>query len=220
VVRLGGRTAITNASIRTQPIFNKFEILRLNTSMRQASDPDFSSFLDSIGDNHLHQSVDLGRLSHTQSMQECFDFVFPADITCQSEKCIERAILSPFNQYVDQFNNTILDHLPGDTVTYFSSDHIEEDGEEVVEHPTATPEFLNSLDEPGIPPHELKLKIGAICRLTRNFDASRGLTKNTRVIVRQLHRYSVEIETIACTVAGRPIESVIIHALTMVSVPN
>jgi hypothetical protein len=35
------------------------------------------------------------------------------------------------------------------------------------------PEFLNSLREPGIPPHELILKKGAICQLTRNFDAFR-----------------------------------------------
>jgi hypothetical protein len=40
--------------------------------------------------------------------------------------------------------------------------------------------------EPGIPPHELLLKPGCICRLTRNFDASHGLTKNTRVIVRSV----------------------------------
>jgi hypothetical protein len=70
------------------------------------------------------------------------------------------------------------------------------------------PEFLNSLSEPGIPPHELALKVGAICRLTRNFDASRGLTKNTRVIVRNLLRHTVEIETIPCIVAAKVVNAV------------
>lgn len=69
------------------------------------------------------------------------------------------------------------------------------------------PEFLNSLQEPGIP-HELFLKVGAICRLTRNFDASRGLTKNTRVIVRKLLRYTVEVETISSVVAGKVLDPV------------
>jgi hypothetical protein len=70
------------------------------------------------------------------------------------------------------------------------------------------PEFLNSLKEPGIPPHELFLKIGTICRLTRNFDASRGLTKNTQVIVRKLLWHTVEVETISSLVAGKVVDPV------------
>ncbi|KAJ6459302.1 hypothetical protein C8R45DRAFT_942329 [Mycena sanguinolenta] len=62
-----------------------------------------------------------------------------------------------------------------------------------------------------IPPHELVLKVGAICRFTRNFDASRGLTKNTRVIVRNLLRHTVEVETISSMVAGRVVEPVRLH---------
>ncbi|KAJ6469820.1 hypothetical protein C8R45DRAFT_837129 [Mycena sanguinolenta] len=49
----------------------------------------------------------------------------------------------------------------------------------------ATPDFLNSGKEPAVPPHKITLAVGSICRLTRNFDVSRGLTKNTRVIVRR-----------------------------------
>jgi hypothetical protein len=44
VVRFGGRTAICKASLRTQPVFNHFEILELQTSVRQRGDPAFSSF--------------------------------------------------------------------------------------------------------------------------------------------------------------------------------
>lgn len=86
--------------------------------------------------------------------------------------------------------------------TYISSDWIEDGGHEVTDHPIATPEFLSSLNESGIPPHELVLKVGAICRLTRNFDASRGLAKNTRVIVRRLFRHTVEVETMPRNVGG------------------
>jgi hypothetical protein len=206
VVRFGGRTAICNASLRTQPVFNHFEILELQSPMRQRGDPSFSSFLDSIGDDHLHDSVDLGRLQHTHSAEEVIDFVFPPSVVADPVACISRAILSPFNVFVDEFNASILQSVPGDSHSYASSDSVEDEGpDEVV---FSDPEFLNSLQEPGIPPHELLLKPGCICRLTRNFDASRGLTKNTRVIVRNLLRYTVEVETISSIVAGQVVNPV------------
>jgi hypothetical protein len=175
---------VCKASLRTQSVFRHFEILSLKSLMRQRHDLAFSSFLDDIGDDYLHDSVDLGRLHHTRSIQELINFVFPPSIVSDPAVCICRAILSPFNLFVDEFNKTILGNVQGRAHCYVSSDSVEDDASGSSDAVFSDPEFLNSLREPGIPPHELVLKIGAICRLTRNFDASRGLTKNTRVIVR------------------------------------
>ena len=49
------------------------------------------------------------------------------------------------------------------------------------------------LYEPGIPSHKLKLKVGAICTVVRNLSIKDGLVKNARVIVEQLHQYSVMV---------------------------
>jgi hypothetical protein len=95
---------------------------------------------------------------------------------------------------MDKFNTTILCTVPGDSHCYMSSNSIEGSHDNSNEEVFSDPEFLNSLQEPGISPHELILKIGAICRLTRNFDASCGLTKNTQVIVWKLLRHTVEVE--------------------------
>lgn len=102
----------------------------------------------------------------------------------------------------------ILDSVPGNSHSYISRDSIEDDLQASNDAVFEDPEFLNSLKEPGIPPHELILKVGAICRFTRNFDASRGLTKNIRVIVRSLLRHSVEVETISAIVAGKALDPV------------
>jgi hypothetical protein len=147
-------------------------------------------------------------LNHTQSVQELIDFVFPPTVVADPTICISRAILSPFNAFVNAFNASILHNVPGPIHRYHSSDSVEGDAENSSETVLADTEFLNSLEEPGIPPHELVLKIGAICRLTRNFDASCGLTKNTRVIVRNLFWYTVEVETISSIVAGRMVDPV------------
>ncbi|KAJ7918252.1 hypothetical protein B0H13DRAFT_2321577 [Mycena leptocephala] len=63
---------------------------------------------DSIGDDYLHDSVDLEHLNHTQSVQELINFVFPPSVVADPAICIMRAILSPFNVFVDEFNSTIL----------------------------------------------------------------------------------------------------------------
>jgi hypothetical protein len=125
--------------------------------------------------------------------------------------------MSPFNVFVDEFNTTILRNIPGDSHCYISNDSVEGD-ESSAKDVFSGPELLNSLQEPGIPPHELVLKIGAVCRLTRNFDASKGLTKNTRVIVRKLLRHTVEIETISAVVAGKvvdPVRNPLIHVFCL-----
>ena len=125
---------------------------------------------------------------------------------------MQRAILSPCNQHVDEFNDRILDRLEGEERIYYSRDSVEGD-EEGIEGQrevdvVGTPDVLNSLHEPGIPPHQLRLKIGAICRFTRNFDPARGLTKNTRVIIKHLLKYSVEVETIPYRIANQTMTAV------------
>ena len=74
--------------------------------------------------------------------------------------------------------------MPGDLKTYNSMDSISsEDPEEVANFPT---EFLNTLHVLGIPPHELKLKIGAIVILLKNINSHQGLCNGTRLIVKEL----------------------------------
>jgi hypothetical protein len=76
--------------------------------------------------------------------------------------------------------------------TYFSADRVELDGVDVTmsDHFVAMPEFMNAHDHPGVPPHELKLRVGDICRPAKDFGA---LAQHTRCIVRQLRRDIVAV---------------------------
>jgi hypothetical protein len=145
VVRFGGQIAICKASVRTQEVFLHFEILRLETSIRQQNDLAFSAFLDSIGDDYEHETVDLGRLHHTRSVHELIDFIFPPDIVSDPAVCISRAILSPYNAFVDEFNESILNNVPGISHCYLSKDSIEEDVQGSNDAVYDNPEFLVSL---------------------------------------------------------------------------
>ncbi|GBP76087.1 hypothetical protein EVAR_46955_1 [Eumeta japonica] len=69
----------------------------------------------------------------------------------------ERAILAAKNIDVDAINFKIQQSLPGNEKLFKSIDPVI-DLDEAVNYPV---EFLNSLDLPGMPPHDLRLKIGS-----------------------------------------------------------
>jgi hypothetical protein len=65
------------------------------------------------------------------------------------------AILAAKNVDVNELNFKIQNLLPGDLVSYKSIDTVC-DAIEAANYPI---EFLNSLDLPGMPPHNLQLKV-------------------------------------------------------------
>ena len=75
----------------------------------------------------------------------------------------ERAILAPRNDCVAHVNKQLLDDFPGDVVVYKLVDTVPD--QNAVTDPT---KFLNSLEFSGMPPHLLKLKVGAPVMVLQN----------------------------------------------------
>jgi hypothetical protein len=136
-------------------------------------------------------------------------FLFPPNILNNPFLALKRAFLSPRNIYVDEFNDLILQHLPGNMgdvlpllfffiiikepkkESYYSANVIKED-----EDNDTDPDFLTLLNHNGIPLHHLRLKIGCICSLMRNMSVQKGLVKNTRLIIEQLHHRFIQVRVI------------------------
>jgi hypothetical protein len=64
------------------------------------------------------------------------------------------------------------------------------------EHDEITPDYLAILTHNGIPPHMLRIKKGCICTLMRNMSVRKGLVKNARVIIRNVHRRFAEVQVV------------------------
>jgi hypothetical protein len=79
--------------------------------------------------------------------------------------------------------------------TYLSCDRIAEVEDPADRPPSAAEsDYLALLNEPGIPPHKLQVKVGTICSIMRNMSIDEGLVKNARVRVLELRRHIVRVE--------------------------
>jgi ATP-dependent DNA helicase PIF1 len=153
----------------------------------------FASQLLDVGNGELIAS-DSGQVTlpfgqAVSCIEELITKVFPAlQQQYLNEKWLcERTILAPRNVEVNEINQKLLEMIPGESKTYTAVNNVI-DTEEAVHFP---PEFLNSLDIPGLPPHNLLLKIGAPIMLLRNLNPPK-LCNGTRLSVKRLMNHAVE----------------------------
>ncbi|CAG8764820.1 9137_t:CDS:1, partial [Acaulospora morrowiae] len=71
---------------------------------------------------------------------------------------IDRAILTPKNDKVKKISDLIMNWLPGEVYTYYSTDSIGLEDGNVKQSQLYFLEFLRSLKICGLPPDKLKLK--------------------------------------------------------------
>ncbi|CAJ0964064.1 unnamed protein product [Ranitomeya imitator] len=132
------------------------------------------------------------------------------------ETIANKAILTPLNDDVHAFNGKILSQVQGEHSTYCSIDTIgEEEGVILTVYPV---EFLNSLNPIKMPPHELKLKPGAVIMLLRNLNRKRGLCNGTRLYVKSLK--AKVIHAVALNGKAGQDQTVLIPRINLVSKDN
>lgn len=104
---------------------------------------------------------------------------------------------------VDDINCFVIDKIPGETCTYLSQDSIDDNGGEEHDFDSSFPvEYLNSINMPCLPKHELKLKIGATVMLMRNLNQILGLCNGTRMIVTGCKKNSIEYKILCGSNVG------------------
>lgn len=113
----------------------------------------------------------------------------------------DRAILAPKNDAVDKLNEDLLKELPGTASSFRSFDSVVDEDNDAVHYPV---EFLNTLQPPGMPPHNLILKPGAPILLLRNLNAPK-LCNGTRLVVKTLRSNLIEATIITGSSKGEDV---------------
>ena len=217
------RTVIVEHCLKSSPLWPLFTVHRLKKNMRaKENESEFANWLLELGNGTLpspdHETFpnaikipDTCNIVQSDIVTEVF-----SDIT-DVQALADRVILTPTNAETLKLNNHLLDKLPGETEVYFSVDKAVCDTEEAANYPM---EFLNNITPSGMPPHELRLKTGAIIMLLRNLDITRGLCNGTRLIIRHLHNRVIDAKILTGSSAGlRVLIPWIKHAPSDVSLP-
>ncbi|KAE9525220.1 hypothetical protein AGLY_014405 [Aphis glycines] len=184
-----------NACLKSSFLWRHVKKLKLTTNMRVAlqNDPsaaEFSRQLLALGNGHIPIDVLTGLISFpanfcefTSSKEELITKVFPSIEVYYNnlDWMSKRAILAARNKEVDSLNFTIQSKIAGELRSYKSVDSTTDENEAV----NYLTEFLNSLDVPGTPPHNLLVKVESIIIMLRNLNPPK-LCNGTRLSVKKL----------------------------------
>jgi hypothetical protein len=201
VVPKGSRGQIVASTLKRSALWEEITLLRLEenvrlmggdmTDLERQRAADYASYILRIGDG-IEQSerpdhIKLlpSMLLHSNTVEALVDHVYPGlrDGVPTPEFLAERAVLAARNVDVNSLNDDLLGRLPGDEREYKSIDSVSTEDEQ-----TFGEEYLNSLDVNGVPPHKLRLKVGAPIILLRNINPIQGLCNGTRLQVTHLER--------------------------------
>jgi ATP-dependent DNA helicase PIF1 len=210
-----------NACLKLSNFWRYVKTLQLTTTIRVFLQQNetanvFLKQLLNIGNNKVAVDTSIGLITlpidfwHiTDSKEELIQHVF-LDIAQQFNNHNwprKRAILVAKNKNVDALNATIQNFLPGQLVSYKSVDTIMNQ-DDVINYHT---EFLNSLELPGLPPHNLLLKEGSVVIMLHSINQPR-LCNGTRLAVKKLMNNVIEATIIKGKYKG---EDVLIPRIPM-----
>ncbi|XP_008181178.1 uncharacterized protein LOC103308839 [Acyrthosiphon pisum] len=211
-----------NACLKSSFLWWHVKKLKFTTNMRVAlqNDPsaaEFSRQLLAVGNGQIPIDVFIGLISipanfceFTSSKEELITKVFPSfEVNYNNlDWMSERAILAARNKDVDSLNFTIQSEIAGELRSYESVDSTTDENEAV----NYLTEFLNSLDVPGTPPHNLQVKVGSIIIMLRNLNPPK-LCNDTRLSIKKLMNNALQSKIIKGNFKG---EEVLIPRISII----
>ncbi|KAE8218664.1 hypothetical protein CF319_g7503 [Tilletia indica] len=118
VTRENTKQATLENSIITSELFHNFRIHELQQSQRQASDIQFSDWIDTIGDDDSGNTVQLNTMIEPiETLEASIEFLFPADVLANAEASQKRCFLTPINSTIEHINEEITRRIPQDEVS-------------------------------------------------------------------------------------------------------
>ncbi|KAI2497961.1 helicase [Fragilaria crotonensis] len=175
ILRHAGRATTVHSTVLQSKVWqtSSVNVMQLSENMRLRMDlqntnanPEFqevlshfASFLLRIGEDMEPSPINLpSYIFQPQDTSELVEHVFDDFSSNEPAYWSERAILCPKNKDVQRINDMVTSRLPHDEHVFLSIDNIISEEPNDPAHTLYPPEFLNSLELSGLPPHCLTLK--------------------------------------------------------------
>jgi hypothetical protein len=170
-----------SACLKSCRLWHHFEQLSLTDNIRAEDDPDFAPWLLRVGNGVDGRVVDLDHhnIDLRYSQEDLIRATFGTVINHVTLQHLRRTIiLAPTNRTTLELNDMVLNKIPGRSTHRYSIDTPTDNDEAMM-----PPEILHTLVPPGLPPHDLHLKIGGVYMLLRNMDIRAGLCNGSRFVL-------------------------------------
>ena len=115
----------------------------------------------------------------------------------------EHTILTSRNDDVDDINEEMLKHFPGEEREFMSADSIKNNGNDGQGDLMYFVEYLNSINCCELPLAKLKLKIGCPVMILENLNSSEGVCNGSRAVVTQMSNRVLEVRLLTGEYAGK-----------------
>jgi len=203
VIKRGTRPQIVQACLQRSFLWSTFKVRHLTENMRvRGADPENRAFVQWLRDlsyeSNLHGNLDLPpSICHLDGLDKLYSDMYPESLLARAptEHTVfaDRSILTARNTTVATINEAIVKKIPGPEAIFESSNTAGDAHEGATNlYAGLTPEFLQSLDFPSIPPARLTIKVGTPIMLLRNLFPREGLCNGTRLVVTRIGRRIIE----------------------------
>ena len=199
VVRHGGQLAQVAACFQWHELYNDFTKIKLRENCRVLpGEKEFLKLLRDIGTGAHGEYFWIPPEYVVQSRKELIDFVYPnfEEFIKDPRRLLKHLILAPHNETVDAINKELLKRIPGEERRYMAAlKPLSQRPLDVnaIESETAA---LYLRKDIGMPPHDLRIKVGSVVVLLQNHNKKEGLINGTRFIVREMHNHYIVGEVI------------------------
>jgi len=168
----------------------------------------FFTFLkDMVCNSQLYGQLQLPRyIRIVSTVDQLCEQLYPQrllhDAVISHRALIRRAILAFQNDTVDDFNNMLIDQMPGQGYCFEAANHVDLPEDTANVEPFAV-EYLQSISLASILPSCLKLKIGAPVIHPCNLSTGEGLCNGTRMTVLGIRRTCLQVAIMGGKMDGK-----------------
>ncbi|XP_063990617.1 uncharacterized protein LOC135169496 [Diachasmimorpha longicaudata] len=185
------RCELVNSSIKFSHLWKNFLIFSLTENMRALpGEAEFAKYLLLLGDGKLNDTDD-----NLLPPEQCIASNNDDIVEVIFKKLIDErrfgdlaktAVLAARNVDVDEINCNVTKLLDETTERLYTGIDSVENCDNGDINDAILPEYLNTLNPPNFPPHELRLRKDSIVMLLRNLSINEGLCNGTRLQIIEL----------------------------------